>query len=109
MSTEQIRSDEIRATLRALIGKVSGLPEDELDNRATFMEQQLDSLLLVELSEQITETFGVSVPFRRLFDDIPHIDALCAYLVEQSPSAAAERGAAALAPAGRVAPRRTTR
>ncbi|CAM2010577.1 non-ribosomal peptide synthetase/type I polyketide synthase [Acanthopleuribacter pedis] len=74
------RVDLLRAELRTVLSNAAGMDEHQIDTAQTFLELGCDSLLLIQINQTVKTEFGVDVPFRRLFDDVPTIDALAALL-----------------------------
>ncbi|MEG4503826.1 amino acid adenylation domain-containing protein [Microcoleus sp. F6_B4] len=84
------QSNSIRSTLRFLVAKLLQIEIDEIDATATFLEQGIDSLLLLEAMRRIETTFGVQVEAQQFFEELETIDALATY-IEQNLSSKQER------------------
>lgn len=80
------RADQVAGRIAAILGRVSGLPADELDVDANLFELGFDSLALVQAGDAIRQAFDVSVPLRRLFEELASIRALAAYIADQLPA-----------------------
>ncbi len=85
----QTLNDQIKDVLFDL----SGIPHDEMDDDATFLELGFDSLLLTQVNGALQHKFGVPITFRQLFEEAPSVAALANYLRGQGVEAATvERG-----------------
>jgi glutamate-1-semialdehyde aminotransferase/acyl carrier protein len=73
----------VRATVRECFADLLGCTADEIGSNDTFIEMGADSLLLLQATEAIRKSFGVSVPFRSLIESLPTVAALTDYLVLQ--------------------------
>lgn len=85
MDTNPARLDSIVATLKDMTHKLTGINPAEINTRASFFELGVDSLLLIQASQTISEEFAVEIPFRRMFEDLSSIDALAVYLNQALP------------------------
>src|SRR6266576_5832021 len=77
--------ERVLSALKNLAGASSGIDPDQIDVHATFLETGVDSLLLIQTSQKIRETFGVEISFRQLLEEVTTIDALAAYIAERQP------------------------
>ena len=80
MSNTDSRIDSIAAEVRTILTNLSGIPEEELDGAATFMELGFDSLLLTQVSKAFQDGFGTDVNMRQLMTDFSSIDAFANHL-----------------------------
>ncbi len=76
---QQTLNDQIKDVLFDL----SGIPHDELEDDATFLELGFDSLLLTQVNGALQHKFGVPITFRQLFEEAPSVAALANYLRKQ--------------------------
>jgi iturin family lipopeptide synthetase A len=76
---------DVRADVVRILSTVSGRDPSDLATDVTFFQLGLDSLALVEAGSTINREFGVRVPIRQMFEQLPTIDALAAYLGSQLP------------------------
>ena len=90
------RVGTIASRLKELIHELSGYPIEDLGENSTFLELGFDSLFLTQLSTSFQNEFQVKITFRQLFDSLPSIAAVSAYLDRELP---ADRLATAAAPA----------
>jgi amino acid adenylation domain-containing protein len=74
------RKDRILAQLKAIIGRLSGLPVERIDPHATFLELGFDSLFLTQANAAFKKAFKVRLTTRQLMESTPVLDALAAYL-----------------------------
>lgn len=93
----------VLATLREILGSVTGKDFGDADARASFLELGLDSLLLNPVNYLIRERFGVAVTFRQLLLEHPSLEALARHVHGQLADAVAQ--AAPASHAERPAPR----
>src|ERR1044072_7863986 len=80
MAAAPARENEIIATLRTIVGEMSGIRSSDIDLDATFIEMGAESLFLLQASNSITEKLGVKVPFRLLMEEYPTLASLAAYI-----------------------------
>src|SRR5690606_1030444 len=72
--------------LQGIVREITGADAHGIDTGTTFFELGVDSLLLIQASEQIENTFGLAVPFRALFEELATLDALADYLDRELPA-----------------------
>lgn len=102
--TEAVESAPQANGVMARIGEVleglSGIPADEMEPRATFLELGFDSLLLTQAARELQKAFGVPIAFRDLMQTFPTLTDLAAHLEQHGASAGpAESPKPAQAPA----------
>lgn len=85
-------SGDVVKRVRALVARVLYLDESRVSDTKKFADLGMDSILAVELSKKIRETFGVNLPAARLYDH-PSVRELAEFVSAQDPNV------------GRVAPR----
>ncbi|HSK78218.1 MAG TPA: acyl carrier protein, partial [Thermoanaerobaculia bacterium] len=83
------RPARIAATLQGIIGRVLRIEPRDVDVETPFLELGADSLALVEALRGLQESFGVKLTIRQLFEQLPSIAALAAYLDQTLPAEAA--------------------
>ena len=88
--------EQILASLTTLIAKIFQLPLDEVNIHTPLLEMGADSLILMEMTNEVEKKFGVELSTRQLFEELTTLDALATYLVKTS--AVAEIAAVALVP-----------
>ncbi|MEJ2538830.1 MAG: aminotransferase class III-fold pyridoxal phosphate-dependent enzyme [Gemmatimonadota bacterium] len=96
------RKDLILRKLAGIIGEMSGIPDDAIDPRESFLDLGFDSLFLTQANLRFRREFKVKITFRQLFDEAPSLDALADYVDGQLPDDALqeELTAAKAPPAG---------
>lgn len=92
------RKERILPQLCAIIEDLTGLPQDQMDAHASFLELGLDSLLLTQANNEFQRTFDVKITFRQLFESAPTLDELADYIDEQLPEEALPASPAAMVP-----------
>lgn len=85
-ATELNRRAAIIAGLQSIITEKSGVNAATLPPGATFLDLGFDSLMLIQISQGITNRFGVNVPFRLFIEDYPTIEALAASIDSSLPA-----------------------
>ena len=80
------RHERILAQLKAIIGKLSGLPIDQIDPHATFLELGFDSLFLTQANAAFKKTFKIATTTRQLMEATPVLDSLAAYIDQTLPA-----------------------
>ncbi|HYH45752.1 MAG TPA: aminotransferase class III-fold pyridoxal phosphate-dependent enzyme, partial [Thermoanaerobaculia bacterium] len=91
------RQARIAATVQGIVGRVLRIPPRDLDIEAPFLELGADSLALVEALRGLQESFGVKLTIRQLFEQLPSIAVLAAFLDQTLPPEAAPAAAPAAA------------
>ncbi len=86
MAVAPARENEIIATLRTIVGEMSGIRSSDIDLDVTFIEMGAESLFLLQASNSITEKLGVKVPFRLLMEEYPTLRSLAAYIDQKLPA-----------------------
>src|SRR5215213_9527912 len=84
---ESTREPEIIATLKTIVGEMSGIQPTDIDVDATFIEMGAESLLMLQASQAIAEKVGVKVPFRALMEEYPTLRSLATYIDQKLPPA----------------------
>lgn len=74
------RKDYLSSLVKDILYELSGMPPEEMENEATFLELGFDSLFLTQAVTQFNRKFKLAISFRQLFEDTPTIDALAIYL-----------------------------
>jgi len=80
-SSSGFSAQQLRARLRVLLADALYLPEDSIDDEASFVEMGLDSILAVELVNRLNKELGSEFKATRLYDHAS-INALTEYLAE---------------------------
>lgn len=80
------RCDRVILQVREIARDLSGVSLETISENASFLELGFDSLFLTQLSASCQKSFGVKVTFRQLFNDLPTIAALGAYLDQKLPA-----------------------
>jgi acyl transferase domain-containing protein/acyl carrier protein len=99
-SDEPLAARSLRL-VRTVVARVTQLALDALDDQTSFFEYGVDSLMAVELTTQLEETFG-SLP-KTLFFECRNLSELSSYFAEHH----AERLRPAAPPPPRIEPTRT--
>jgi len=84
-----IAGGTVLSQLVTLFSERSGLDESRLDTSVDFFELGLDSLFLTQAVAAIKTTFGATVTFRELLEELSTIDLLAASISERMPQVAA--------------------
>lgn len=93
------RHGSIVAGLQSIIAEKSGVNVAALSPGASFFDLGFDSLMLIQISQGITNRFGINVPFRLLIEDYPTIEALAASLESRLPAGQVKTPTPTMAPA----------
>jgi len=105
----QARSDRSDSTpdllprLQSLFADLSGMDVADLTPTTPFLELGFDSLFLTQVSTAIKKTFGATITFRELFEDLSTLASLAARLADTLPPPEQEQAhssAAAARPGG---------
>lgn len=74
--------------LKDLFFQLSGIPQEEMEEQATFLEMGFDSLFLTQAVSKIKKELKAKIGFRQLFDEAPSLNALAKLINEQLPEEA---------------------
>jgi amino acid adenylation domain-containing protein len=85
-SAETTRKERILSSLRSTIEDFTGLSEDEIDDKASFLELGLDSLMLTQANNEFQREFEIKITFRQLFESARTLDELADYIDGQLPA-----------------------
>lgn len=77
--------EEIAASLRRILGDMSGLNFGEISADATFTDVGFDSLALTQVSYAIEKQLGVQIAFRQLLEDCPTLNTLATCIAKKLP------------------------
>ncbi len=67
------RIDLIQRDVKEIFHALSGIPLDELNSRASFLELGFDSLFLTQAIAKLKKKFKVNLSFRQLLEEFPNI------------------------------------
>jgi natural product biosynthesis luciferase-like monooxygenase protein/amino acid adenylation domain-containing protein len=98
-SSQNARFGRIAQTLQGIVGRVLRIEPRDIDIEAPFLELGADSLALVEALRGLQDAFGVKLTIRQLFEQLPSISALAAFLDQTLPAEVAAAPAPDPAPA----------
>ncbi len=70
------KRDLILRDLKNVFQDLSGIPAEEMDEQATFLELGFDSLFLTQAVGKIKKEMKIELSFRQLFEEAPNFDAL---------------------------------
>src|ERR1044072_7075285 len=79
MAAAPARENEIIATLRTIVGEMSGIRSSDIELGAWW-------LFRLQASNSITEKLGVKVPSRLLMEEYPTLRSLAAYIDQKLPA-----------------------
>jgi len=82
------RKDLLVKELKAVFHQLSGIPVEEMNEQATFLEMGFDSLFLTQATSKIKKKLKIELSFRQLFEEAPSLNALAVYADQQLPEAA---------------------
>ncbi len=79
---------QLKIQLRDLIGGISGLSSDRLDDNANWFSLGLDSLVVVQIQQAILKRFSIDIPYTMLLDELDTLNKLYSQLRESLPEIA---------------------
>lgn len=82
------REDQITATLRKILGELSGLDLAAVNGGTTFTEMGFDSLFLTQASVLIEKQLGARITFRQLLEECSTLNSLAAHIWKSLPGEA---------------------
>ena len=74
------RKDLLSEKIKNIFHDLSGIPTQQMDVYASFLELGFDSLFLTQATSKIKKEFKIKLSFRQLFEEAPNIDALTKYV-----------------------------
>ncbi len=80
---EQLDSGAITTNLQEIIHNASGIPKDQIEAHANFLELGLDSIMLVQVQREIAKQYHIDIPINLIFESINTLDKLNHYLLQQ--------------------------
>ncbi|MEP4078997.1 amino acid adenylation domain-containing protein [Haloferula sp.] len=80
------RADALLAQSRQVLEDLSGIPAEEMEAGASFLELGFDSLLLTQAARELQKAFGVPIAFRDLMQSFPNLGELVKHLEANSES-----------------------
>ncbi|MGB6222854.1 amino acid adenylation domain-containing protein [Haloferula sp.] len=78
------RADALMAQSRQVLEDLSGIPAEEMEAGASFLELGFDSLLLTQAARELQKAFGVPIAFRDLMQGFPNLGELVTHLEANS-------------------------
>ncbi|MFN2386111.1 MAG: amino acid adenylation domain-containing protein, partial [Thermoanaerobaculia bacterium] len=76
----------VQRQLAETLSELSGIPAEQLDPRATFLELGLDSLFLTQASQAFSRKFDLRISFRELLEDHATLEALAGHVARMRPA-----------------------
>ncbi len=74
------RKDLLSEKIKNIFHDLSGIPVEQMDVHASFLELGFDSLFLTQATAKIKKAFKIKLSFRQLFEEAPNIDTLAKYV-----------------------------
>jgi amino acid adenylation domain-containing protein len=72
--------DVIQLELRNIIARRLYVNPDEIDVYIPFLEMGADSIVLIEVVQEIENTFGIKIEIRHLFEELSNLETLASYI-----------------------------
>lgn len=85
MMTTPSRNSLILQALKEVLQQMSGYPVDQLTDHGTFLELGFDSLFLTQFTSRLKKEWNVQLSFRQLFEELPTLAALSAWVDKTVP------------------------
>src|SRR5262245_42604112 len=90
------RRARLIASLQEIVNELTGLPREQIDPQAGYLEAGVDSLLLIQLSQAIQNRFAVKLSLIQLLEELTTLDAVASFLDERLPADAVPEAATAI-------------
>lgn len=58
----QQNTNDVQFKIKTSISRASGLKLEELDEHVHFLQMGLDSIILVQIQKEISDSFGLHIP-----------------------------------------------
>jgi len=75
-----VSSDDVAETLKGIISRASGFESEHIDPGVHFLEMGLDSIMLVQVRDDIKKCFGVEIPMEQFFDTLTCLQLLADHI-----------------------------
>ena len=86
VTSSETRQARIARVLAEIFEDLSGVDVSQADGSTSFLEMGFDSLFLTQVTQALSQKFGVKVTFRQLLGDLCTMSALSEYLDRQLPA-----------------------
>lgn len=86
MTVGENAHDKVLAIVRSLVAKLLQYDESEVEMDVPLLEMGADSMVFVDAVRRLEDAFSVSIPVRRLFDDLSTLNALVAFIASNMPA-----------------------
>jgi natural product biosynthesis luciferase-like monooxygenase protein/amino acid adenylation domain-containing protein/non-ribosomal peptide synthase protein (TIGR01720 family) len=101
---ESARKERILTELKAIVNKLTGIDPAEMNVHLTFLDAGIDSLVLIQATQAMEESFRVRLSVVQLLEELNTLDAVADYLEQAMPPEAAPSVAPPAPVAAAVAP-----
>jgi len=92
MTDSTLRSDQIRAEIKKLVGRVTERDPEEVPDKAHYLEELgVDSLMALEIMIAVDRKFGIDIPeeeFQKATNVNESVEMIERWLAGQAPAAA---------------------
>lgn len=78
--------EEAVRMIKNLINQVSGIEEDDIDETENLFSLGLDSIMLVEIEDELENYYNIDVPIDRITDDLDTIEKMAQYIMQERES-----------------------
>lgn len=78
----QQNTNNVQLKIKTSISRASGLKLEELDEHVHFLQMGLDSIILVQIQKEISDSFGLHIPMEMFFETLTSINSLVQYVSE---------------------------
>lgn len=75
----------IMSPLKEIMQKVTGFALHEIEESAHFLEMGLDSIMLNQVRQEISNRFQVDIPIQQFFESITTLNKLAIHVAEETP------------------------
>lgn len=75
----------IISPLKEIIQKVTGLGLNEIEESVHFLEMGLDSIMLNQVRQEISNRFHVDIPVQQFFESVTNLNKLAVHVAEKTP------------------------
>ncbi|QOT00203.1 amino acid adenylation domain-containing protein [Brevibacterium sp. JNUCC-42] len=83
--SDATRLEKILQTLKRMVCVQAGIDEQEFDVQANFYDLGFDSILFIQLNNQIKDTYGVQISFNMFFEELNNTYNVANYLAQMLP------------------------
>lgn len=80
-----LRRERIILVLKEIVNELIGIPPEQIDLHANYLELGVESLVMIQFTQNIREKCGVKISLVQLYDEVGTLDKLAEYIDQKMP------------------------